>query len=153
MQPARVLLVDAYRDALFMWAFYLRTRGFEVITASQGRDAVRLAIDEQPDLIVMDLVLPDISGLEAARQVRADERTRTIPMLATTGDTNPGHLDAARSIGFVRLMIKPLDPPRLITEIQSALAARSSVRWHSEVSGPLPAVAPDAGSQEERHSC
>jgi CheY-like chemotaxis protein len=128
MQPARILLVDAYRDALFMWAFYLRTRGFDVVTASQGRDALQLAHEEEPDLLIMDLVLPDISGFQAAKQLRADSRTAGIPIIATTGDTHPSHLDEARSIGFVRIMIKPLDPPRLVHEINSALAARSVTR-------------------------
>ncbi len=128
MQPARILLVDSYRDALFMWAFYLRTRGFEVLTANQGREAVHLTQDQDPDLVIMDLVLPDISGFEAARQLRLDARTAAIPMIATTGDTHPSHLDEARTIGFVRIMIKPLDPPRLVHEINSALAARMPVR-------------------------
>jgi CheY-like chemotaxis protein len=128
MQPARILLVDAYRDALFMWAFYLRTRGFDVVTASQGRDALQVAYAEEPDLVVMDLILPDVSGFTAARQLRTDSRTAQIPIIATTGDTHPAHLDEARSIGFVRIMIKPLDPPRLVHEIQSALAARMPSR-------------------------
>ena len=128
MIPSRILLVEGYPDAREMWAFYLRTRGFEVRSAGDGISAVRLASEWQPDLIVMDLVLPIMNGCEAARRLRASPATADIPLLATTGDTQPAHLDEARSIGFVRIMIKPCDPPRLVDEINAALAARITVR-------------------------
>jgi CheY-like chemotaxis protein len=130
VQPSRILLVDGYPDAREMWAFYLRTRGFDVRSAADGMSAVRMASEWHPDLIVMDLVLPVLNGCEAARRLRASPSTANIPVLATTGDTHPEHLDEARSIGFVRIMIKPCDPPRLVNEIHVALAARAAADGH-----------------------
>jgi two-component system phosphate regulon response regulator PhoB len=118
---ARLLLVDDYRDALEMWAIYLRARGYDIDTASDGKTAVRLAIETRPDLIVMDLVLPGISGCEAARQLRARPETARIPIIATTGNTHPDELDRARRAGFVSIMIKPCDPPGLVGEIERIL--------------------------------
>ena len=127
MLQARILLVDGYPDALDMWAFYLRTRGYDVLTAADGLSAVTIATEWRPALIVMDLVLPSLSGCEAARRLRQDPVTAAIPIIATTGDINPDHLDEARSIGFERIMIKPCEPSRLVGEIQIALAARSVI--------------------------
>lgn len=118
---ARLLLVDDYRDALEMWAIYLRARGYDIDTASDGKTAVRLALEMRPDLIVMDLVLPGISGCEAARQLRARPETARIPIIATTGNTHPDELDRARRAGFVSIMIKPCDPPGLVGEIERIL--------------------------------
>jgi two-component system cell cycle response regulator DivK len=124
VHTARILLVDDYPDALLMWAFFLRTRGYHVVTATDGLAAINIAADMVPDLIVMDLMLPRISGCDAARRLRSRPRTARIPIIATTGNTHPAHLDEARTIGFVRIMIKPCDPPRMIAEIERALAAR-----------------------------
>lgn len=124
MTTSRILFVDDYRDALVMWAFYLRMRGFDVDTAGDGLSAVRLATEDPPDLIVMDLSLPGISGLEATRRLRHAPATAHIPVIATTGSTQPDELDAARAIGFCSIIIKPCDPPLLVAEIERVLAAR-----------------------------
>jgi CheY-like chemotaxis protein len=121
--PARLLLVDDYRDALDMWAVYLRARGFEIATATDGLSAVRLALETRPDLIVMDLALPGLSGCEAARQLRATPETSRIPLIATTGNTLPEELERARHAGFALVMIKPCDPPGLVAEIERVLEA------------------------------
>jgi CheY-like chemotaxis protein len=118
---ARLLLVDDYRDALEMWAIYLRARGYDIDTASDGKTAVRLALETHPDLIVMDLALPGINGCEAARQLRARPETARIPIIATTGNTHPEELERARRAGFVSIMIKPCDPPGLVGEIERIL--------------------------------
>ncbi len=123
---ARLLLVDDYRDALDMWALYLRTLGFEVETASDGLSAVRIATDMLPDLVVMDLALPGLSGCEAARLLRAQPRTAHIPMIATTGNTHAAEIARAHHAGFVAVMIKPCNPPELVDEIERALAAHTA---------------------------
>jgi CheY-like chemotaxis protein len=119
---ARLLLVDDYRDALEMWALYLRARGFQIETAADGLSAVRIATETLPDLIVMDLSLPGLDGSEAARRLRAQQETAHIPLIATTGNTHPDEIDKARNAGFAAIMIKPCDPPRLVDEIERLLA-------------------------------
>jgi CheY-like chemotaxis protein len=121
--PARLLLVDDYKDALDMWAVYLRARGFDISTAIDGASAVRAARETLPDLIVMDLVLPGLNGCEAARQLKADPETARIPLIATTGNTHPVELERARGAGFAAIMIKPCDPGGLVGEIERVLAA------------------------------
>jgi CheY-like chemotaxis protein len=121
--PAHLLLVADYRDALDMWAVYLRARGYTISTATDGPSAVRVAAELLPDLIVMDLVLPGLNGCEAARQLRARPETSRIPIIATTGNTHPVELERARHAGFVAIMIKPCDPTGLVGEIERVLAS------------------------------
>jgi CheY-like chemotaxis protein len=127
---ARILLVDDYRDAADMWALYLRTLGFAVDTVGDGLSAVQVATTTSPDVIVMDLVLPGISGCEAARRIHAFPATARIPIIATTGSTHPLDLRRARAAGFDAIMIKPCDPPGLVAEIDRALSMRTMSMGH-----------------------
>lgn len=124
MFAARVLLVDDYEDALTMWAIYLRARGYHVTTARDGDEAVARAVQAPPDVIIMDLVLPGIDGCEAARRMRASAATAAIPMIATTGNTEPHVLKDAQAAGFDKIMIKPCDPPALVDEMERLMSAR-----------------------------
>jgi CheY-like chemotaxis protein len=122
-RSARILLVDDYPDALETWGLYLRTCGYDVITAVDGREAVDVAIAQTPDVIVMDLELPGISGFEAARRLRAMAETATIPLIAATGYSHRTQLAEARQAGFDVILVKPCDPGELVAEIERRLAA------------------------------
>ena len=118
MIPApRILIVDDYPDALDVWGLYLSAAGFDVLTAPDGRSAFSQAVKEKPDLIVMDLELPGKSGYEVARDLKAREDTRQIPLIAATGYSHAKQLDLARSSGFSSVIVKPCDPQALLTEI------------------------------------
>jgi CheY-like chemotaxis protein len=124
MAETLILLVDDYRDALEIWEWYLRSKGYDVLTATNGAEAVQLAKSAHPDVIVMDLQLPRLTGCEAARLLRAAPDTMDIPLIAATGFSHGRELDEAREAGFDRIVIKPCDPPRLVEEIQQTLAER-----------------------------
>jgi len=81
----RVLLVDDYPDAREMYAEYLEYAGYRVAMAANGADAVEKALSERPNAILMDLSMPLMDGYEATRILKADERTREIPVLALSG--------------------------------------------------------------------
>jgi CheY-like chemotaxis protein len=124
MAVTRILLVDDYSDALEIWEWYLRSQGYDVLTASNGLDAVRLAKSAHPDVIVMDLQLPGLSGCDAAREIRTAQPTTNIPLIAATGFSHDRQLDEARAAGFDEIVIKPCDPSRLVNEIERVLSAR-----------------------------
>lgn len=126
MTDSLVLLVDDYHDALEIWEWYLRSQGYRVLTATSGGEAVRLAKSAQPDIIVMDLELPGLSGCDAAREIRAAEDTRHIPLIAATGFSHDRQLSEARDAGFDRILIKPCDPAQLVEEVERALTARAA---------------------------
>ena len=109
-----ILIVDDYPDALQVWDLYLRASGFEVLTASDGAAGLALATAELPDLIVLDLEMPGLSGVEVARALNTNESTRHIPKIAVTGYSLPGQLEEARKAGFSEILTKPCDPDDLL---------------------------------------
>ncbi len=122
MSPTRILLVDDYPDALEIWGLYLRSQGYEVETAEDGVTAVEQALRSVPDIIVLDLELPGITGFEAARRLRQCGQTRRIPLIAATGYSHVKQLDEARQSGFDSIVVKPCEPSTLVAEIERLLA-------------------------------
>jgi CheY-like chemotaxis protein len=120
--PKRILLVDDYPDALEIWGLYLRSLGYEVETAEDGLSAVDKAHRRVPDIIVLDLELPGISGFEAAVRLRQAPDTRDIPMIAATGYSHVKQLNQARDCGFDSIVVKPCEPAALVAEIDRLLA-------------------------------
>ena len=117
----RVLLVDDYPDAREMYAEYLDFSGFEVIEAATGMEALQRAADTQPDIVLMDLSLPVMDGWEATRRLKADEKTRKIPVVALTGHALAGHSKGAREAGCDSFLAKPCLPDQLVAEIKRML--------------------------------
>lgn len=123
-----ILLVDDYADALPAWETFLRTEGFDVLTAATGRDALLRATAEKPDLVVLDLDLPDLSGCEVAQTLRSHADTRHIRLIAATGYSHGAQFDEARASGFDAIIVKPCEPIMLIAEIRRLLpAGRQSI--------------------------
>lgn len=116
-----VLIVDDYQDALDIWAIYLRSLGYRVSTAADGAGAIAQAERLRPDIIVLDLELPGVSGFEAARHIRSYSDTHHIPLIAATGYSHARQLDLAREAGFDRVVVKPCDPDQLVAEIEELL--------------------------------
>jgi CheY-like chemotaxis protein len=113
-----ILIVDDYVDALDIWAIYMTAAGYRVSTAIDGASAIAKAHQLRPDLIVLDLELPGISGFEAARKLRGDPKTADIPLIAATGYSQMRQLDLAREVGFDAVVVKPCDPEKLLAEIE-----------------------------------
>ncbi len=121
-----ILIVDDYADALDIWAIYLQSMGYRVSTAADGLTAVAKAEQLLPDLIVLDLELPGLTGFEAAKRLRANPDTEQIPLIAATGYSHARQLDLARTSGFDAVVVKPCDPDMLVQEIERLLAARET---------------------------
>jgi CheY-like chemotaxis protein len=116
-----VLVVEDYQDAREMYGEYLRYTGFDVIEASNGYEAVDRATSLSPDIVLMDLALPKMDGWEATRLLKADERTRDIPIVALTGHALAGHADSATRAGCDAFVTKPCLPDALVAEIERVL--------------------------------
>jgi CheY-like chemotaxis protein len=121
-----ILVVDDYPDALDVWEIYLRAEGFRVLTAGTGQQALATATADIPDLVVLDLDLPDLSGFEVARELRSRAATRHIPLIAATGYSHVIQQDKALQSGFDSVVVKPCDPDALVVEIQRLLAAHGA---------------------------
>ena len=116
-----ILIVDDYPDALDIWTISLRAMGYQVSTAADGAAAIAQAERLLPDLIVLDLELPNVSGFDVARRLRANPDTQFIPLIAATGYSHVKQLDRARDAGFDQIVIKPCDPDMLVEEIERLL--------------------------------
>jgi CheY-like chemotaxis protein len=136
MRGKHILIVDDYPDALEIWAFYLRSLGYRVSTAANGMAALQQAERLLPDLIVLDLELPALSGFDVAKRLRANPDTSSIPLIAATGYSHMSQLDRARNVGFDQIVIKPCDPDVLVEHIERLLEAAESESMHQ----PSPVV-------------
>jgi two-component system cell cycle response regulator DivK len=118
-----ILVVDDYQDAREMYAEYLQFSGFRVAEARNGNEAVEQAFALLPDLILMDLSLPGKDGWEATKELKADTRTRHIPIVALTGHALAGASDGARKAGCDSFVTKPCLPDDLVVEVRRMLNA------------------------------
>jgi CheY-like chemotaxis protein len=119
-----VLVVEDYQDAREMYAAYLAYSGYRVAEATNGVEAIEKTHELMPDIILMDLALPRMDGWEATRQLKTDERTRHIPIVALTGHALPGHSEGARQAGCDAFVTKPCLPDALVAEVEKMLALR-----------------------------
>jgi len=130
----RILLVDDYPDALEIWGLYLRALGYKVETAADGLTAVEKAFEQLPDIIVLDLELPGITGFEAAVRLRQAPETAAIPLIAATGYSHAKQLNQARESGFDSIVVKPCQPSALVGEIERLLQNAQANRGHEQTS-------------------
>ena len=122
---ADVLIADDNRDTREMYALYLSMLGYHVAIAADGGEAVRGARGHRPDLIVMDLDMPDVDGWAAIRELQSDARTASIPVIVLTGHDFKAQLkEAALAAGAVSSLMKPCFPEDLAREVSARLAVR-----------------------------
>jgi CheY-like chemotaxis protein len=123
MTEPLILIVDDYQDAREMYAGYLKASGFRVAEARTGLEAVAKARELGPDCILMDLSLPGIDGWEATRQIKADQKTTAIPVVAITGHASELASRDARAAGCISFVLKPALPDAVVAEVKKALSA------------------------------
>jgi CheY-like chemotaxis protein len=130
-----VLVVDDFADNREMYALYLRHVGYRVEEAEDGVQALEKAFARIPDLIVMDLSLPSLDGWEATRRLKADPRTRRVPVIALTGHAFEGQSKAATKAGCDAFVTKPCEPKTLETTIRRVLSEAAPSRERKEKRG------------------
>ena len=126
-ERSRVLVVDDYADAREMYSEYLQFSGFDVVEATNGREALQRAVEDQPDIILMDLSWPVMDGWEATRRLKADDRTAAIPVVALTGHALAGISEGAMKAGCDAFVTKPCLPEDLVREIRKVLDSPAAV--------------------------
>jgi two-component system cell cycle response regulator DivK len=116
-----VLIAEDDPLSLDMLARRIERKGMRVLRAADGAEAVRVAVDELPDLILMDLSMPGVDGWEAMQWLRDDDATAHIPVFAITAHEFEGMRAAARGAGFADFESKPIDLPRLLEKMRAHL--------------------------------
>lgn len=117
MPEGTVLPVDDDRDTLALYGLILETFGFRVLPAENGRTALEVAAEDPPDIVVTDLAMPVMDGVELCARLRSDPSTRTIPILAVSGQAWNGTDERARSAGCDEVLLKPCLPDRLVEAV------------------------------------
>jgi CheY-like chemotaxis protein len=123
---ARILVVEDAEDNRDMLSRRLQRRGYRVIGAADGQEAVEMAARERPDLILMDVGLPVMDGLEATRRIRARAETQTTPIIAVTAHALSGDRDRTLQAGCDDYHAKPVELPRLLAQMEALLAKEAT---------------------------
>ena len=117
----KILIVEdneENRDAL---SRRLQRRGFQIVMAEDGKIGAQMAKTELPDLILMDMNMPEVDGWEATRQIKSDPATERIPVIALTAHAMSGDRDRAIAAGCVDYHTKPVELPQLLSQIEAIL--------------------------------
>ena len=132
----RLLLVEDNELNRDMLSRRLTKRGYEVLLADNGVEAVTAAEREQPDLLLMDMSLPEIDGWEATRRLKASPETREIPIVALTAHAMAGDREKCLAAGCDAYDSKPVELPRLLGIIEGLLEKKVSPPTGEETSVP-----------------
>ncbi len=119
-----VLVADDDRDILDLLAFRLGRAGYDVVSASDGEEALRLAVDHKPDLAVLDVMMPKLDGYEVTRRMRADESTKRIPVILLTARVQEHDVARGFEVGADDYMKKPFSPAELRARVQAIIGRR-----------------------------
>ena len=119
-----ILIVEDDPETRHFYVGALKLHGFRTDDAHNGLQALEKAFAVTPDLVLADIAVPGIDGIELCRRLRADIRTRDVPVLAVTGYENRRYTDRALSAGADRVLIKPCEPDALVREIWDLVSNR-----------------------------
>ena len=126
-QKIRLLLVDDEPDLVQMVSVRLKAAGYEVSTAYDGQEALEKVRHSQPDLVILDLMLPKLDGYKVCRLLKFDEKTRAIPILIFTARAQVEDVTLATECGADAYLTKPFEAKTLLAKIQELLAAAGKV--------------------------
>ena len=116
-----ILIVEDEKDIVKMLEYNLKKDGFKTISARNGEDAIDSARRERPDLIILDLMLPGIDGLEVCRTIKGDSKTASIPIIMLTAKSQESDKIVGLELGADDYMTKPFSPRELIARIKAVL--------------------------------
>jgi len=117
----RILVVEDNEDNRDSLSRRLERRGFEVLLATDGRNGVEMAAAEKPDLILMDMNMPQLDGWEATRQIKAEPDVAAVPVIGLTAHALEGDRERALEAGCADYHAKPVDFPKLMAQIEALL--------------------------------
>ena len=126
MPQARILLADDDAMIVDVLSYQLKKEGYEVIVARDGAAALALALNSAPDLILLDVMMPDLDGYEVCRRLKADARTCNIPVIFLTARSEPEDEHRGLALGAADYITKPISPPILLARVATQLTLKAS---------------------------
>ncbi|MGD1047213.1 MAG: response regulator [Candidatus Krumholzibacteriaceae bacterium] len=122
MKKGKILVVDDEVNITQILEFSIGAEGFEVISAQNGEEAIEKARREQPDLIILDIMMPKIDGYEACRILKANPLTKNIPVVLLTAKGRDIDRRLGMEVGATDYIVKPFSPNRLVERIHQLLS-------------------------------
>ncbi|MFH1247847.1 MAG: response regulator [Candidatus Omnitrophota bacterium] len=117
----KILVVDDEMENVTLITSRLNAHQFQTISACNGESCIEKALQEKPDLIILDIIMPGLSGYEVCRKLKSDERTRNIPIIMLTALAQEKDLNEGLEAGALCFISKPFNPADLIIEVKQAL--------------------------------
>jgi CheY-like chemotaxis protein len=121
MAPRKILIVDDSETMLKVAQMMLAKEPYEVVIARDGAEGVARALETNPDLILMDVMMPNMTGFEALRALRNNSQTRTVPIVMVTTQAEAESIETGYVIGCNDYIVKPVDSVELIAKVRNLL--------------------------------
>jgi two-component system, cell cycle response regulator DivK len=123
---AKILLAEDNASNRYLAAYLLKNAGFTVLTAQNGQEAIRLALAETPDLVLMDIQMPEMDGYEAAKRIHSEPSLAGVPIVAVTSYAMTSDRAKALEMGFVGYIEKPIQPLKFVSQISQFLPGKAA---------------------------
>lgn len=121
-EEKRILIADDDPVILRLIQVNLELEGYEVITANNGEEAVAQAKAENPDLVILDIMMPRLDGYQACEQLKSSDDTKDIPVIFLSAKAQQGDIEKGRSFGVAAYLTKPFDPTELLEVVEQHLS-------------------------------
>lgn len=118
---AKILVIDDDEIIVMTVEQVLKKNGYASISANNGVTGLQAALAEQPDLIILDRRMPEVDGNKTLIWLKADDKTKDIPVIMLTGDTRVSDISTSLELGAIDYIVKPFDTPNFLIRIQKAL--------------------------------
>ena len=123
---AKVLVIEDNEQNLYLMTFLLKHHGYEVVQARDGLSAIQIAIQTNPDLILLDIQLPEMDGYAVARRIRSQSAFADVPIIAVTSYAMVGDREKSLEAGCSGYIEKPIDPDTFVPEMEKFLVRTRS---------------------------
>jgi DNA-binding NarL/FixJ family response regulator len=128
----RLLLIDDDPNLILLVKDYLEFRGYEVVTAENGKEALHMLAQDLPDLIICDIMMPEMDGYATIEHIRQDRRTNWIPVLFLSAKGQSQDRIKGLNLGADVYMVKPFEPEELVAQVESSLKQTNRLLEHTE---------------------
>jgi DNA-binding NarL/FixJ family response regulator len=133
--PKKLLLIDDDPNLILLVKDYLEFRGYDVVTAENGREALQVLEQQTPDMIICDVMMPEMDGYSLVSTIRSDPKTSWIPVLFLSAKGQSQDRVKGLNIGADVYMVKPFEPEELVAQVESSLKQASRLIQHKDSKG------------------
>jgi phosphate regulon transcriptional regulator PhoB len=133
MKKAKVLVVDDEKDIIELVSYNLEKEGFKVISATAGEKALELVSSEEPEIIILDLMLPGIDGLDVCRELKRSDQTSSIPIIMLTAKGEESDIVIGLELGADDYITKPFSPRVLVARVKAVLRRLESKKEEEDI--------------------